>query len=209
MAVPTIYTVGKFVLKKPFLTRDDVTYSVSALREFSDLYIKGVDVYSEFYKPYGLTDGAVINGNTFNFSVEAKLNPIIVTLEGSDDTVLYVPSTYIESYPIAGDVPYSRLVLSADLGSLPDEVPLDSILQDVQELIQAKFGVTPEVKVSRGYTNRQPTMDEHLILEQSRIGSIATTDNHFTQSQVLKDKCDFLDAQVKTLTRILADNNLI
>lgn len=209
MAVPTIYTAGKFVLKKPFLTRDDVTYSVSALREFSDLYIKGVDVYSEYYKPYGLIDGAVVNGATFNFTAEAKFNPVIVTLEGSDDTVIYVPSTYIESYPISGDIAYSRLILSADLGALPDTVPLDSILQDVQELVQAKFGVKPEVKVSRGYTSRQPTQDEHVVLEQSRIGSIATTDNHFTQSQALKDRCEFLDAQVKTLTRILADNNLI
>lgn len=209
MTTLSIHTAGKFVLKSPYVAKDTVKYSVTALREFSDLYIKGVDVYSQYYKPYGLIDGVEKNGKTFSFAAEAKLNPTIITLEGSDDTVIYVPSTYVESYPIAGDVTYSRLILTADLGALPDEVPLDSILQDVEDLIQAKFGVRPVANVARGYTNEQPTMDEHIVLEQSRIGSITTAQNHFTENNDLKQKNQLLIEQVRSLTRILADNNLI
>ena len=209
MQYPSMHTAGKFVLKKPFVAKEEVRYSVTAIREFSDLYIRGIDVYERYYKSVGLIDNTTVNGQVFDFTVEAKLRPAIVTLEGSDDTVIYVPSTYIESYPVQGDVVYSRLILSADLGALPDDVGLDSILQDVQDLIQATFGVKPDVRISRGYTDKQPTMDEHMILEQSRIGSIATTDNNFTKVQAWKTKCELLDAQVKALTEILAINNLI
>lgn len=209
MPVPTINTSGKFKLKNPFIANERVRYNVTAIREFSDLYIRGVDVYSQYYKPFGLIDGVTLNGSTFSFSAESKLKPVIVTLEGSDDTVIYVPSTYIESYPIVGDVVYSRIILTSDLGALPDTVPLDSILQDMEDLIQARFGVTSVVKIARGYTDRQPTLDEHEVLEQSRVGSITTTHNNFTENQELKDRCEFLDAQVKTLTQILIENNLL
>ena len=209
MQYPTIHTAGKFVLKKPFVAKEDVRYSVTAIREFSDLYIRGIDVYSRFYESVGLVDGTMVNGQMFDFTIEAKLRPAIVTLEGNDDTVIYVPSTYIESYPVQGDVTYSRLVLSADLGAIPDDVPLDSVLQDIQDIIQATFGVKAQVNISRGYTDTQPTMDEHFILEQSRIGSIATTENNYTSVKVWKKQCEQLDAQVKTLVQILATNNLI
>lgn len=205
----TINTAGKFVLKKPYVAKESVKYNVTALREFSDLYIKGVDVYSQYYKPYGLIDGVEVNGSTFSFATEAKLNPTIITLEGSDDTVIYVPSTYVESFPVSGDVTYSRLILTADLGALPDSVSLESILQDMEDLIQANFGIRPVVNIARGFTIEQPTMDEHLVLEQSRIGSIAVTQNNFTENNKLKEDNALLDSQVKALTAILRDNNLI
>lgn len=209
MTVPSINTSGRFVLKKPFIAKEQVRYNVTALREFSDLYVRGIDVYSKYYKPFGLVDGTVVNGKTFSFSAETKSNPVIVTLEGSDDTVLYVPSTYIDTYPIVGDVVYSRLILTADLGALPDDVPLDSILQDVEDLIQSRFGVNSVVRVARGYTDQQPTLEEHEILEQSRVGAITSAQNNFTENQELRKTAEFLDAQVKTMTQILIENNLI
>ena len=209
MAVPSIDSVGRFVLTTPFIAKPSVIYSVIALRELRDLTIKGIDVYKDFYQSAGLSNETVVNGVVFDYALEVAKNPVIVTLHGSDGNVMYVPSTYIESFPNMGDVTYSRLVLSADLGALPDTITVDAILTDIKDIVSARFGVNATVKVNRAASERQPTPAEHDVLEASRIGSISqTTNNYVEYTRTLKQNL-LLEAKIKTQTRILVENNLI
>jgi hypothetical protein len=209
MSIPIINSSGRFVLKTPFVTKTTVIYTVIAVREIADIYIKGEDVYRSYYESVGLVNGVDINGSIFNFDEEVKSKPVIITLEGTDGSITYVPSTYIISYPNAGDVVYSRLVLSADLGAIPDIIPVDSIVSDMAELIEARFGVKSEVRINRSYSQSQPSNEEHDLLEESRVGSIALAENNYSQNQDLKRA--LADAQVKLalMTTILRENNLI
>lgn len=209
MAIPNIDTVGRFVLTNPFVAKPSVIYSVIALRELRDLSIKGVNVYKEFYVSAGLTNETNINGTTFDFTLEVAKNPVIVTLQGSDGNIIYVPSTFIESFPNMGDVTYSRLILSADLGALPDTITVDSILSDIEQIISARFGVNASVKINRAASEKQPTPAEHDILEASRLGSISQTTNNYVEHVRLQRQNVLLEAKIKALTRILVENNLI
>lgn len=209
MAIPSIDTVGRFVLTSPFVAKPSVIYSVIALRELRDLTIKGVNVYEEFYATAGLLNDVIVNGSTFDYAAEVAKNPVIVTLQGTDGNIMYVPSTYIESFPNMGDVTYSRLVLSADLGALPDTVNLDAILNDIHELIQARFGVNTSVKINRAASERQPTAAEHEILEASRVGSISEVTNHYIEIVRLKQINTLLQIKVTRLTDLAVENNLI
>lgn len=205
----TVNTSGKFELITPFEAKPNVTYTVSAIREFSDLYIRGIDVYRQYYVVEGIKNGTEINGKVFEFSEEAKLKPTIITLEGNDDTVIYVPSTFVKSYPIKNDVPYSRLILSADLGMLPDSVKLEAILDDVRELIIARFGVLANVDVVRGFADRQPTPEEHQLLEQSRLGMVKNHINNYSETVRLKEALAQANETVDVMSKILIDHNLI
>lgn len=209
MAIPSIDSVGRFVLTSPFVAKPSVIYSVIALRELRDLTIKGVNVYEEFYVSAGLVNDVLINGSTFDYAAEVAKNPVIVTLQGTDGNIMYVPSTYIESFPNMGDITYSRLVLSADLGALPDTVNLDAILNDINELIQSRFGINAVVKVNRAASERQPTPAEHDILEASRVGSINQVSNNYMDVIRLRDQNRLLGLVVQKLTNVLVENNLI
>lgn len=209
MNIPSINTVGQFELDAPYVAKPNVRYKVTAIRKFSDLYIRGVDVYAQFYKPHGLINGEIVNGKPFDFNKEASLNPVIVTLEGNDDSVVYVPSTYIKGLPSITDIAYSRMILSVDLGALPDYVNLESLMTDIKGLVETQIGCKPDVKMFRGYTDRQPSVDEHNILEESRLGGITSTTND-RALVIKKDKMiEEQHAKIKTMTKILAENKLI
>lgn len=206
---PNINTTGYFEVKAPFTIKPKVIYKVTAVRNFSELYISGIDVYSQFYKPHGLISGIEFEGAPFDFAIEAKKEPVIVTLEGRDDTVIYVPSTFILRIPQVTASQYSRIIMSTDLGALPDYVNLESIMVDVQELINKRCGINSTVKLFRGYTDTQPTPEEHAILEQSRLGNIATNENNYSQLVSQTIKVTGLETKIQLMTDILAENGLI
>lgn len=209
MAVPNINAKGRFSLQLPFVAKPTVVYTVIAIREIADLYLKGDDVYRLYYESVGLINGVNVNGVVFNYEDEVKLKPLIVTLEGTDGTITYVPSTYILTYPISGSVLYSRLILSVDLGGIPDTVPLDSILVDIENMVESKFGVKSIVRVNRSYSEQQPSDSEHALLEASRLGSIESNSNNLSDNIRLKNELVDAYAKIDLMTQILLENNLI
>ena len=209
MPIPSLNTSGKFVLTSPFLAKPNVIYTVIAIREIRDLTLKGVDVYTEFYVNAGLLDGVTINGNVFDYATEVSTSPVIVSLQGSDNTIMYVPSSYIETIPQVGDIVYSRLVLSVDLGALPDDVNVDSVLSDIDELVSSRFGITALVKINQVPSDTQPTPDEHAILEASRLGSIKENTNNHVELIKARATNELLTAKIKTMTSMLIENNLL
>lgn len=210
MRLPAMNAKGRFVLKAPFEAKPNVVYEVTAIREFSDLYFQGVDVYREFYLKVGLEDGVTVNKEEFNFSKEVSQYPSIVTLEGSDRSIIYVPSTYIVSFPEVNEVTkYSRLILSMDIGMLPDSLNLDSVLKEVSDLVSKRVGINVVPVLNRAYTPTQPTLEEHLVLENTRLGNIQAIDNTFSEKERYKEENTALQQQVKTLLSILRENGLL
>lgn len=209
MTVPVINTSGRFVLKAPFVAKPTVIYTVIAIREISDLYLKGDNVYKVYYESVGLVNGLNINDEIFDFDEEVRRKPVVVTLEGTDGTIIYVPSNYIVSYPNAGDVVYSRLILSVDLGAIPDIVSVDSVITDIEEIVEARFGVKSHVKINRSYSQHQPSNDEHEILEASRKGSITATQNNYSENLALRNELTDATTKILLMTKILKENNLI
>lgn len=210
MAVPSLGLTGRFTLLEPFYrAKPEVIYTVIALRDFTDIYSSGRDVYKDYYEKMGLTNGVLVNGVSFDFKTETDKKPIIVTLAGSDGTQIHVPSTFILSFPQMTDVKYSRLVLSIDLGALPDYVPVESILADIKDIVNTRFGVKSEVLINRAPVLSQPTAQEHEVLEASRIGSIRVATNNYFELLKAKSTIDALQVKLKAMTKVLRDNKLI
>lgn len=210
MGMPAMNARGRFLLKEPFAAKPDVIYEVTAIREFSDLYFQGVDVYKEFYQKVGLKNGVRLNGETFDFNKEVELFPSIVTLEGTDRTIIYVPTTYIISYPNMNEVTtYSRLIMSMDIGMLPDNLNLDAVLKEVGDLVSKRVGISTKPIITRAFTPTQPTPEEHNVLENTRLGNIRSIDNTFAEKERYKNENQLLQKQVKVLLSVLRENNLL
>lgn len=208
--VPVINTRGRFVLRAPFVALPEVVYEVIAIRSLADIYADGQDVYKRYYVPVGLIDGSSEPGGTiFDLQAEISQSPLIITLKGTDSSLIHIPTTYIIESPKTADVNYSRVVVSFDLGNLPDTVSLDSAISNVNSVIAGELGVTSKANLHVYNCSTQPTPEQHNLLEAARLGSVKATDNIYTQLQRYKKLSEDLDNKVKVLVSIIRENNLL
>lgn len=200
---------GRFTFKPPFVTHPELIYNVTAIREMSDFSSYGIDVYKHVYMKVGLINGSEHDGKTFNFADEARNNPAIITLEANDGSIVYIPENYILSYPNMSDVVYSRIILAADLGGLPDYVFLGDIKDELTELLNAKLGLKTEFKIVKGPFMAQPTAEEHETLEASRIGSVKVVSNTFSELARCKQQLQEQDKTIKAMTALLRERGIL
>lgn len=173
---PPLHAYGRYVLKAPWSANPSVLYTCAAIRSFDDIYKLGKDVYNTYYVPMGVTNGAVIGGSAFSFESEKLLRPSIITLLGDDNTVIYVPDTFIAKYPDLADVKYSHMVLSISLGALPDYLDLGALKTGIAGVVAQTTGVVATVIEHRAPSTNNPTSTQHDILEAARLAGITTNE---------------------------------
>lgn len=198
---PPIQATGRYVLKPPFVARDDIVYTCIAIRKFKDIIELGIDVFKEYYEPMGLTQ--------LEYRADDRAGATIVTLSNPDGEFIYVPDTYILSYPNMGDVNYSRVILSIDLGPLADHIPLDFLQSEVSGLVSDTIGLENEVKIHKAPSRDAISPEQHEIIEVARVSAI--TNRRTARANYLEEKAknQRLTEQVQLLTQILIDRGLL
>ena len=202
---PPYMAKGRYTLLAPWTTNPAMLYTCMAIRSFEDIYKLGVDVYTNYYVPRGVTNGANIGGTPFSFDAESALKPNIITLVGDDNSVIYVPDTFILSYPNQGEVRYSRMVLSIDLGARPDYLDLSALKTSVGDLVAQQFGVVPTVTEHRAPSFDNPTASQHDVLETARIGAITVLETDHSAVLRLTAEKALVQAKLDALIAILQD----
>ncbi len=200
---PPLQTVGRYTLALPWSTNPNVLYTCVALRSFSDIEKLGKDVYKTYYVPMNVTEGSVIGGGPFSFSAEKEKNPYIVTLLGNDNTVIYVPDTFITAYPQTGNVKYSHMVISVSLGSLPDYLDLSLLKNAVADTVAQTIGVVKPVIEHRVPSTENPTNPQHDLLETARLAAIANLETDRAKVIRLEAEKAELILKVNALTTAL------
>lgn len=200
---PPLNSIGKYTVKEPFKINAALSYECIAIRNFEDMYKAGFDVYEDFYKPNGLT---IDSG--FDFNNEVQNNANIISLKGSDGSVLYIPDTFITSIPFVGDVSYSHVLLGCSLGMLPNTLDLTVLLKDVADFIGARIGHTVDVKLMGAPSFIQPTQSEHESLETARKAAVTVQDNLTTQVIQLQKQNEVLVNKLDVTMTVIKNNNL-
>lgn len=202
---PQMYARGKYELKKPWSANASKIYTCIAIRSFEDIYKQGEDVYQTYYAAY-LAEGDSSSGSAFSFNLEVAESPNIITLRADDNELIYVPDTYISSYPDTTTVPYSQLIAGVDLGILPDEYSTDIIEAAILDLVLKQFGIVGMIDLIRTPTSSNPTPEEHEQLVALREGAIASNPSLETQLEqantTLARQGDYirqLESSVRTL----------
>ena len=182
---PTINTVGVFKVEKPFFVESKRVYEVVAIREFDDIWLQGGDVYEEYYKPNGLSEEI--------YERDVKLGATIVTLKSKVGNV-YIPDTFIESFPKLGYLNYKHVILSVDIGAVSDDIILEALISDLIELASNHVGVTATVKKHTAPTTNALTRDEVKSLEKQRQGLRDVPESKELLYQETKRKLDMMNA---------------
>lgn len=205
----TVGMEGRFTLKAPWTIDANKFYEVIAIREFVDIYRGGEDVYKKIYEPRGLTDGIIVGTETFNFQAEFDKKPLVVTLKATTGELIYVPTTYILGFPDSSEVPYKQVLLSVNLGALPDYVDVDILIATYNDLALNALGVNATTYLAVHPVVSNPTIDQHTTMENGRQANISVNSSSTATIDLLNQQMDALRQQIQTMTAILLDNDLL
>ena len=123
---PPFGATGPYTLRAPWTIDTDAVYRCEAIRSFTEVEEDGVNPFRAYYHPKNVSK-AVFDQDRVN-----GIN--IITLMDSAGDVIYVPSSYILSYPNEITSPYSHIVLSVDLGPLPDWRDLTALRNYIEQV---------------------------------------------------------------------------
>ena len=180
MATPPINALGQYVVRPPFNIPAGAIYKCEAINGFEALDKDGVNVFSKFYTPFGISQ------DIFNTD---RINGIdIVTLISSTHPTVILPSSFIVSFPNITAIPYNGVFLVMDLGILPDKTELRAGIDYCKEVIEDFHGVTPTVQVVAHPIAGLIDSSQHEALVNARIAKMKERDTVYKQ---------FQDAQVK------------
>lgn len=164
--IPDISASGLWVLKEPFntLLLTETPYTCVAVRKTSDLLKIGEDP-KKFYTDKGLADTV--------YAEDLKVDVCIISLQcNSTGDIVYVPSTYILSYPKGSGVPYSMMGLAISLGAMPESTDLTYLKQRMKDIVTETVGVEGTVHQLSISTMQLMDQDSHKRLEVARVAKI-------------------------------------
>lgn len=189
---PPMNISGAFLLRSPFVADPAKSYTVTAHRTFAEIVARNQDPLALIYTPVGLTATA--------YSEDQLNGALVIALRDTAGNILYVPDTYIESYPSMGSVEYSRLIGVVDLGMWANARDLDDILAAIKESVKAKIGVDATVTLARGATSSYMTEQQHVQLTAARAAAV--TQNETATATIIR-----LSDEIAKKDRTIADQD--
>ncbi len=198
---PSLGAKGLYRLKTPWTIPAGVTYECIAIRSFEDFVDRGIDPMSKVYTPVDLTETAL--------SADRAAGAKIITLQSGTRPLIFVPDTYIESYPALDGVPYSQVILSVNLGAIPDGLNLEFAKDRIAEAVAASFGVVPVVNENVAPSTNYVTAAQHDQFEIGRQAAITNSQTSAAKILELQEIVERQREQILGLEQILEDNGLL
>lgn len=169
--VIAINTYGVFTVASPF-TIASGNYRCGSVQLISALVSSGVDVYNTYYAPNSISSAA--------FNTDLANGVTIVVLIPDSGATVSIPSSYITSAPTDLAVPYSKIVLSIDIGLLPDSLDLTQLMNDLSELAQTEMGITATTQLHKISSTVNYTVAQSQALETARLAAIESYVSNIT-----------------------------
>lgn len=167
---PPLGAYGNYVLKAPWSTVANMPYKCVSLRRVEEIVKSGKDIFATFYEPMKL-DLATAN-------VDILQGVVFVGLLGNDGTRIYVPDTYIESYPDQTAVTYDYTVMSVDLGPQPSDMDLTALIDEFKIIANTHTGIDAEniiIHIGRAQSSTMLTQEQHIAATDARLLKIQNT----------------------------------
>lgn len=195
---PPINTSGIFTLYLPFTLAAGVVYRCSAIRTFTELEKRGIDVYKTYYKANGIGEDT--------YKIDLGLKASIVTLVSGAGEEVYVPNTYIESYPGDSGVRYSRNVMVIDVGLVPESTDLSYMKALLVDLIKHNTGVDSVAEIVTAPYTGSVSHDQHVTWETARRAAIQNYVPLVEQLTAANAKIALLQEQNEELLGVISNH---
>lgn len=198
---PQVDIVGRFELNVPWVANNGKIYTCKAVRSFQDVINQGDDPYKLAYAPVGATEAMMAE--------DKAASAAIITLIADDGEVIYVPDTYILSYPNMGDHHYRHVVLSLSLKAIPDGLALDHLLVRIAEVTAEAIGVVVEVKTHQAVTRDAVSPEEHERLSAARAALRKNLPTSAAQLVKLTNEYNDLAERHAALEKYVLDHGIV
>lgn len=196
---PAINSYGVYSAILPYVIASDVRYRCTGLNLISALLADNTDVYALYYENLGI--------DIETYEDDKKNDVAIVTLSSSDGPEINIPSSFIEELPTLVTIPYSRIIISADMGLLPDTLNMGQLVTDIKDMIDGRIGVNSIVKLNAISNASFYTVEEDALLESNRLAAIADSDTlSYKYSKLVDELTAALDKIVDLETVIIANS---
>lgn len=203
LLIPPYGTKGLYVLLPPFdaVLMPAELYECGAVRSFEDIENNGKKVYDLYYKPFNIDENTALQ--------DRQKGHVIVTLLSPKYPPVYVPSSYIKSYPDLSSKPYNNVIFTGSLGPLPDDIVLDVALEAAANAISDFLGVLPVMHVGIMPLSDAITPEQHESREAARLGALGRIDTDYSRVKTLQDQNALLKQRNAILEQIVKDNGLL
>lgn len=200
---PSLYAAGKYEVNSPFVLDANFVYTCIAIRSFADIVAQDEDVFVNYYEPYAISDAL--------FLADAAANVSIVTLRAEDSSIIYIPDSYILSFPDISNFAYSHLVLSLDFGALPDNLDLAHLKQQLANTALETLGVniTNGILVHKAPTTDYISSVQHEAATAARLAQITNAASDYQTINALRRTITEQQTIIDALTELAKDNNLL
>lgn len=203
---PAIWASGQFTARSPFnvIVDPNTTFTVEAARTVSEMQQEKIDIYTKLLKPV-----AISKDDTTKWIEELiKDKAAIIALTQRSGVNVYVPSTYIETYPKVDGVVFERLCIVTDCGSCSPGTKdrLDSTLEGIKYLVQKNLGIeNPIIQYATVPQRTYVSKTQAEAWEESRLLRIDSFANPTienvglkTENAELREYITYLEAQIKS-----------
>ena len=201
MPTPSLYAKGVYTVEAPFAVEPDVSYSCIAIRSFTDLRQQGLDVFSTFYNPKGITQS--------KYQQDDLAAASIITLFAEDKPVLNIPSTYILTYPTTVTTGFSRVMMGIEIGIVPDAMNLDLMKTELAEVVQRTTGLQATVELFVAPYTGVVTAEQAESFEANRQAAIEENTSVYKQLADLQAENIRLSEVNAEYERIILSNDLV
>lgn len=197
MATPPINVVGQFTVKDPFDTVPGAIYKCESIQGFEALDLANVDIYAQYYQPFGLPRSAYDHD---------RLNSVdIVTLISLSAPPIVLPSSYITSFPNVESIPYHQTLVVFDLGILPDGFDLSSLSDQCRQVFEDGVGVDVTPMTVTHPVSDVVDASQHEQLTNARIANQNITDSYYKRMRELEKQVQALQTRNAALAETLSN----
>ncbi len=195
---PPLGAYGKFELKSPWSTGNNISYRCVSLRRIEEFVKTGTDLYQAVYEPMQIQRSV--------YEDDIALGVVIVGLLSTDGDRLFVPDTYILRYPDQNAVTLDYLVLSVDLGPQPSNIELGDLMDELKITASKFSGISPsliDVGIHSALSTTVMTQEEYISAEDARLAAI---ENNETTEQVIARLNNTVAEQQRLIEQLLTPN---
>lgn len=173
--IPKMGAKGLYVCKEPFnlVLLPSVLYEPVSIRSLADIISDGVDPFTEYYLPRGLTK--------VDYDKDAAADVFIVSFRTESGVFARVPTSYITGQPDIGGVPYRTMMLAVNLAPIPDTYDLTFLQQRMRDLVFDTLGVQGTATPLIVSAPTVITQTEHDALEAARQVVIANNKTDYAK----------------------------
>lgn len=195
---PTYGATGIYKLKAPWEALDGVEYTCSGIASFSSALERNEDILNNLYIAKGLTEE--------NYRADLAMNANIIVLTSLTAPTIYVPDTYIASFPNITTIPYSHIVMSCSLGALADTLDLSFVVEQIEGAVNDALGIESTVEIHKMATRGTITPAQHQTMEAQRISRVTVSTTDRAQLKAREDEVVALSEKIRVLEDFIIES---